>query len=255
MGSQRQPGLPTVEGEVIRALTEIGAIDDPTSARFSAASRTDRGVSALGNVVAFDTCFRRQELLPALNAVSEKVHFIGLAAVPPDFSPRKAVYRWYRYLLPDSEKLDVERMAEAAKLFEGEHDFSGFCRADGRNTIRTVQSISVTPRDGLIVIDVKAREFLWNMVRRMVAALELVGEGTVDKTAISRALKGERIFTGVAPAENLILMDVKYEFSFKMCCPETLRRKLEGSIQGLRVSCEFYDHLQSICHTENRERI
>jgi len=251
MGSQRQPGVPTVEGEVIRALAKIGAIKDPGSSRFSAASRTDRGVSALGNVIAFDTCFRRQELLPALNAVSEKVHFIGLAAVPPGFSPRRALYRWYRYLLPYKKGLDTVQMAEAARLFEGEHDFSGFCRVDGRDTVRTVQSVTVTPRDGVIFIDVKAREFLWNMVRRMVAALELVGEGRADCGAISRALEGERIFTGIAPPENLILMDVRYEFSFRMCCPETLRRKLEESIQRLRVSYEFHHHLKSICHMES----
>ena len=63
MGSQRQPDLPTVESEVISALTQIGAISTIDESRFGFASRTDKGVSALGHVVAFDTEFRRECLL------------------------------------------------------------------------------------------------------------------------------------------------------------------------------------------------
>src|SRR3990172_8393699 len=54
-GYARQPRLRTVEGEVVRALLRARAIDDNRSSRFEGASRTDRGVSAFGNVVAFDT--------------------------------------------------------------------------------------------------------------------------------------------------------------------------------------------------------
>jgi hypothetical protein len=65
-GSQRQPDQRTVEGELLRGLAKVGALRSAEEARFQCASRTDRGVSAAGNVVAFDTSFRLDALLPAL---------------------------------------------------------------------------------------------------------------------------------------------------------------------------------------------
>src|SRR5213594_4061523 len=69
-GQARQPGLRTVEGEVIHALVRAPAIRDVRTARFESASRTDRGVSALGNVVAFDTGLPPRAAVRAFNAKS-----------------------------------------------------------------------------------------------------------------------------------------------------------------------------------------
>jgi len=238
---------------VIRALRKIRAIETTQSSRFRVASRTDRGVSALGNVMAFDTSFREGELLRALNANSETVHFLAKANVPPTFSPRRAWRRWYRYLLPD-QGLDVELMGEAALLFEGRHDFRSFCKKEGRSTVRTVESVRLTKRSGMVVVDVKAREFLWNMVRRMVAALESVGVKETSLREISRGLEGEQIQAGLAPPENLFLMEVEYRFPFNAECPSTLKRKLEGNNQHLRVSEELQSALLSFCGMEGCQR-
>ena len=109
LGFQRQPHTRTVEDQVIAALVEIEAITDATSSRFKGASRTDAWVSALGNVVAFDTEFRKDRLLHALNAVSDGVYFYGIAEVPEGFTPRRASQRWYRYFLPLRD-LDVSQV-------------------------------------------------------------------------------------------------------------------------------------------------
>jgi tRNA pseudouridine38-40 synthase len=207
----------------------------------------------LGNVVAFDTSFREGELLRALNANSETVHFLAIANVSPTFSPRRALRRWYRYLLPD-EGLDVELMSEGALLFEGRHDFRSFCKEEGRSTVRTVESVQLTKRSGMVVVDVKAREFLWNMVRRMVAALESVGAKEKSLREISRGLEGEQIQAGLAPPENLFLMEVEYRFPFNAECPSTLKRKLEENLQHLRVSEEFQSALLSFCGMEGCQR-
>src|SRR5213594_1696121 len=69
-GQARQPGLRTVEGETIHALVRTGAIRDARSARFQSASRTDRGVSALGNVVAFDSQRTSTAAVRSFNAKS-----------------------------------------------------------------------------------------------------------------------------------------------------------------------------------------
>ncbi len=243
-GSQRQPGVPTVEDEVIRCLRKVHAIEDAEEARFKAASRTDRGVSALGNVMAFDTSFRKGSLIQALNATAEKVYFYGLAAVPFSFTPRRARSRWYRYYLP-SEDLDLERVEACAQEFIGKHDFRRFCKADGRPTYREVRKFDVLALGNMVVLDMEAREFLRNMVRRMVAAIMEVGAGSANVSQVRRALDGEDVQFGLAAPENLCLMDVDYGFDFISSMPTNLRKKIIEGSQGAFVKLAFFDSLAS----------
>lgn len=224
MGSQRQPGERTVEAETIVALQRVGAIRSPAGSRFRFASRTDRGVSALGNVAAFDTAFPRDALLRALNAAAPDVLFYAWAEVPETFSPRRARERWYRYLLP-SAGLDVEEVRRCARLFEGRHDFRRFCKPDGRSTVKTIASIDVADGE-MLAIDLRAREFLRSMVRRMVAAMAEVGAGRASLEEVTRALEGEDLSFGLAPPEQLILMDVDHGLDWAVECPPTLGRKV-----------------------------
>ena len=246
MGSQRQPGLPTVEGEVIRALRSIRAIPSPEEARFATASRTDRGVSALGNVVAFDTDFQGEELLRALNAASEEVHFHALAEVPHDFNPRRAVGRRYRYLLPSAGR-DPEMLAQAAELFRGEHDFRHFCRSDGRETVRELREVRVLSLGRMVALEFEGREFLWNMVRRMVAAIDQVGSGRIDLDRLERALEQGDDSLGLAPPENLFLMEVRYDLPLETGCPPTLSRKVGNGMVRTMLQMELYGALEDLC--------
>lgn len=214
MGSQRQPGERTAESELLRALVKIGAITSADDNRFRVASRTDRGVSALGNVFAVDTDFRRQELLAALNASCDDVHCYALAEVPKNFSPRRAQGRWYRYHLPYNGQ-DLEMMAEGAKEFEGEHELRLFCKPDGQVTLRTIGSLTVRREGEVIVIDIRAREFLRNMVRRIVSALDQLGRGKVTLDEIRAALQGQGRSMGLAEAEGLVLMEVELGLDWK----------------------------------------
>jgi tRNA pseudouridine38-40 synthase len=225
MGSQRQPGERTVEGETIEALQRIGAIRSPAGSRFRFASRTDRGVSALGNVASFTTSFERTALLRALNAAAPDVLFYAWAEVPEGFSPRRAKGRWYRYLLP-SRGLDVEEVRRCAALFEGRHDFRRFCKPDGRSTVKTMTSVDVTDAGELVVVDLRAREFLRSMVRRMVAAMAEAGAGRASLGEVARALEGEDLSFGLAPPQQLTLMDVDHGLDYRVERPPTLRRKV-----------------------------
>ncbi len=243
MGSQRQPGVRTVESESIEALKRIGAIESAAASRFRFASRTDRGVSALGNLMAFETSFERGALLRALNAASSDVMYYAWAEVPDAFSPRRARQRWYRYLLP-SNGIDPEAAMEAAALFEGRHDFKCFCRPDGRSTVRTIDSFIVTEGDGVLIADVRGREFLRNMVRRMVAAIAEVGSGKASATEISAALDGAEGCFGLAPPEQLILMDVDHGLEFEVMHPSTLRRKVAAYRADAMARVEFIDGLR-----------
>ncbi|MCK4718153.1 MAG: tRNA pseudouridine(38-40) synthase TruA, partial [Thermoplasmata archaeon] len=167
-GSQRQPEVRTVEGDVIHALQNIEAIEGPDQCDFRAAGRTDKGVSALGNVFTFHSDMDPKKLFLALDAVLKDICVRGYAEVGPDFSPRKARERWYRYLLRD-EGHDVSAIKQAASLFEGYHDFSRFAKVEeDKNPMRRVHSVTITPSPPYHVIDVRGESFLWNMVRRIV---------------------------------------------------------------------------------------
>jgi tRNA pseudouridine38-40 synthase len=241
-GFQRQPEVRTVEGEVLRALREIGAIRSAKDARFKGASRTDSGVTALGNVVAFDTSFRKNDMLRALNAVSEDVFLYGIAEVPQDFSPRRARQRWYRYFLP-VRGLDFNKVSACASEFGGKHDFRMFCKGDERGTVRTIDKVEVFRVGDFIIADLRAREFLWNMVRRIVAAMSEVGRGRVTVRKVKEALSGKNISFGLAPAESLILMDVVYDFEFETECPSTLGRKVRLARDLSFLKLAFFDDL------------
>ncbi len=249
MGSQRQPGERTVESELINALMRIGAIDSVPASRFRVASRTDRGVSALGNVAAFDTDFPRPALLRALNSSLQDVYAYGVAEVPLTFTPRRAQGRWYRYVL-DGEGLDVGTMAECARLFEGRHDFLRFCKPEGRSTVKTISALMVTPLDGSLVIDLHSREFLRNMVRRIVASMAMVGEGKASLADVREALDGSArrdASFGLAPPQGLTLMDIRYGFDFQIECPPTLLGRVKDRRREALSRLLFVDSLLDRC--------
>ena len=243
MGSQRQPGVRTVEGELIAALVKIGAMTSPEQDRFQVASRTDRGVSALGNVFAVDTDFRRQELLAALNASCRDVHCYALADVLDSFSPRRAKGRWYRYHLPYRGQ-DISLMRACAGEFQGRHEFRLFCKSEGRVTTRTLDSASLSLDGDTVVIDLRAREFLRNMVRRIVSALDQVGQGRATLEEVRSALLGSGRTLGLARPEGLFLMDVDH--GLRMCPGPLgpLPERLEEERRSAQLAMRFYRALQ-----------
>ena len=246
-GSQRQPDKRTVEDECIRALRKIRAIDSVEGSRFRAASRTDRGVSALCNVIVFETEFAPERLLRALNAASEKVYFYAYAAVDAEFSPRRARQRWYRYFVSYEKGMDLEAMDRAAQEFVGRHDFKRFCKSEGKSSEKTIDSVVLTRLGDMVVIDLKGREFLRNMVRRLVAAMLSVSDGSCTLEDVKEALQGRDVSFGLAPAERLVLMRIDYGIDFIQECPVTLERKTKDKRSEKMVELLFYDSLAVRC--------
>ncbi|MFO8133194.1 MAG: tRNA pseudouridine(38-40) synthase TruA [Thermoplasmatota archaeon] len=208
-GSARQPAIVTVEGAIIKRLIDMDAIESAEEARVQMASRTDAGVSAAGNVVAFDTDMEPDSVASGLAYGLEHVWPLCYAVVDDDFKPRHAVRKTYRYYLAD-EGYDRDAMRRAARFFEGRRDMSAFARLDDRTPVREITRVAIRG-DDILTIDVVGHSFLWQQVRRMVAALEQVGRGEVQPGALRDALEqpaGQDF--GVAPAEHLLLLDVEY---------------------------------------------
>ncbi|HYI22589.1 MAG TPA: tRNA pseudouridine(38-40) synthase TruA [Candidatus Limnocylindrales bacterium] len=223
-GFQIQSGSRTVQGELERAL---GRLSGGSRIRVEGAGRTDAGVHARGQVIAFTYRGRlnRDELQQALTALLPRDIGLGtLRKVEAGFRPRyRARYREYRYLVwngPPSplrernahvvrEPLDVEAMAKAATVFVGRHDFSAFGGRD-RQPVRTVHEVRVRRQGQRIIIVVIGDAFLRQMVRRMVAALLRVGRGQATAEEVRRELgSSSPAFAGeTAPAHGLVLWRV-----------------------------------------------
>ncbi len=244
-GSQIQPSVRTVESEVLDKLMLVSKMSsDEIDLKFS--SRTDKDVNALGNAISFYTIFNNNVMmLKALNAVSKGVFYRSACDVDDEFNVRYATARSYRYILPLEDGMDLGLAKECADLFLGEHDFARFCRPDNKPTIACVDSIDIYRKDSILIIDFKARFFLWNMIRRMVGAMDSVSKGTRTLDDVRRALNDlEEINFGVARADALTLMDVDYDWlSFE----ETDRKQFSETIteESFRFSLRktFFDSL------------
>lgn len=217
-----------MQGELERALTRLSAED---RVRVDGAGRTDAGVHARGQVIAFTYTDRlgRDELGRALAALLPPDIGLGpLRPVDRGFRPRyRARWREYRYVIwngPRSplreryalgvrDQLDVAAMASAAEVLVGRHDFSAFGGRD-LQPIRTLYRVRVRRQGQQITIEVVGNAFLRQMVRRIVAALLRVGHRKATVAEVAAALESKRqAFAGdTAPAHGLVLWRVSMDF-------------------------------------------
>ncbi len=214
----RQPGKHTVEGELIDLLSTYNFITNAKEGMFRSASRTDKKVSALGNVIAFTTSRTQEEVYTQLPALStDSLIIYGIACVEPDFYPRHARLRNYRYYFLKKD-VDVSLLFSAASLFTGTHNFKNFARLEpGKNPVRSIDAIVISAYKEFYVIDFYAQTFLWNQIRRIISAFQRIALGKTTKERVQSALDnpGIRIEFGIAPPEPLVLRDVFYDFSFQ----------------------------------------
>ena len=223
-GFQLQPAARTVQGELETALARLAGGERVV---VEGAGRTDTGVHATGQVIAFT--YRGRVAGPALQRAIDAllppdVAIRDLRRAPEEFHPRYAArYREYRYTVwngprsPLRERtalgvrapLDVAAMASVGLVLEGRHDFSAFGGTD-RDPVRTVRSVRVRKTGRLVTIDVAADSFLRGQVRRMVAGLLEVGHGKLDEEGLRAALAArEPALNGAAaPAKGLCLRRV-----------------------------------------------
>lgn len=238
-GFVRQPGLRTVEGEVRLALAKSRLIEDVDAANVRGSSRTDAGVSAVGNVIAFDTNAGEDEAIGRFNDAAKDVWAWATATVPDGFDPRRANWRWYRYDLTGVH--DAAKLRGASRPFLGTHDFAAFASPDAERTRRHVDSIELTDGDDGILIDVRAPSFVRGMVRRIVAGMLAVERGDAAADDLERALEaGTGADFGQVPPEPLVLMDVDLGLRFRLQIDRATRLRLERRASEAIVAVRFW---------------
>ncbi len=242
-GWQRQPNAPTIQGCIETAIAKITG--EPVSLYGS--GRTDAGVHALNQVANFKTecripCANLAEALNSLLPLAVRIK--QAEEVPQSFHARYDVksksYRYrilpapvaspfvarfvYHYPYP----LELKPMAAAARLLEGEHDFTSFAAVaksaesqildpESSSNVRTLFSSRILwrPRTSILAYQVKGSGFLHHMVRNIVGTLIEVGRGKLRPNDIPEILAArDRARAGpTAPASGLCLMNVEYDDS------------------------------------------
>ena len=208
-GSQMQVAHRTVEGEFVAACQRLSLFSDWREAGFLSAGRTDRGVHASGQIMAFTTDAPDRAVQTLNLQLPPDCWCTGYAEVAPEFNPRyDAKSRTYRYYFLNPPT-NLTAMKQAALCFCGHHNFANFARVRDKNPWRNILEISIGEDEGFVYLDVKAESFLWHQVRCMATALLQVGQGEAGETHITSLLEGEvRRSLQPAPAEGLILWHI-----------------------------------------------
>ena len=189
-GYARQPDFYTTEGHIIWAMKKQKIIQSAEESKFASSSRTDKGVSAVGNVLAITTNFRKDAILKALNPILEGAIFYGIAEVPDDYNPRHARQRTYRYILLKSQCPNISKLKTASELFLGEQDFKFFSKTDDRHEITRLKldSIELIEEGQYIIVEIKAHRFLWQLVRRLVSFMLAIANDEVSPEKVKETL-------------------------------------------------------------------
>ena len=230
IGWQKQPNKLNIQGEIERAIYNI----TKEEVDLIGSGRTDAGVHALGQVANFKTNSEISiEKLPlAINSQLKNSIVIKEAEeVDERFHSRyNAKHKTYRYIINNSKcgtaiyrnleysypfKLDAEKMKQASKYFEGEHDFKAFKSSgtSSKNSVRTIYKAIVKQEGEKIIIELTGNGFLYNMVRIISGTLLDVGLGKIQPEEIPEMIESkDRQRAGkTLPAHGLYLVEVKYD--------------------------------------------
>ena len=232
-GFARQDNARTVAGELLGAVRAL----DPSASELRGTSRTDAGVHARAQLVAFDAALDippRGWVLGLSRHLPSEIAVVRAVTVPLGFEPRRHVRnKTYRYLLLESavrdpflegrvwrlgHRLNQMAMADAAAPLVGEHDFAAF-RASGDERTETVRRlVRVEVRRArsdarVLEIVVEGDRFMYKMVRIIVGALVDVGRGRRAANCTSLALSSrDRTDLGItAPPDGLYLDSIELD--------------------------------------------
>ena len=213
-GWARQPGLRTVEGTILAGLARSNARRTRPlgSDHLDVASRTDRGVSARANALALRSTLSGESLLRCLNGCAPEIFFTAATPVPEAFRTRAAARRTYRYWDPGPHDR-LARWCAAAAVFRGPVDARSFGRGVPRDAPRLVevQSVSVEEVPGGRLVEVRARSFVWGMVRKIVSALRAHATGRLPLSDLEAGIRGTSVLSlPLAEPQGLVLWEVEY---------------------------------------------
>lgn len=229
VGWQQQENGQSIQAAIQQALSKLSG----EKVTIFGAGRTDAGVHAYAQVASFvlnkkiETDVIRDGLNQHLRP--QPIAVIKAEIVDVDFHARfSAKKRWYEYKIINRrppltidvnrawcvyKNLDTEKMKSESSFFLGKHDLNAFRSAhcQSKNSIKTIDSISIINKDEQIIIEVSAKSFLHSQVRIMVGTLVDIAKGNINKTVLDIINSRQREIAGqTAPAQGLYLKKIEY---------------------------------------------
>lgn len=228
-GFQTQPNLKTIQECMENALT---IINNGKKTSITSTGRTDKGVHALCQYghADIDVNITEKKLKRAMNSnLPDDIHVIDTKIVDDNFHARYNVKeKTYQYIINTGEydpiernyvfqynyDLNIEAMADAIKVFVGEHDFRAFVTdsKEKENCVRIIYYAAIEKRNDKILITFKGNGFLRYQIRNMVGLLIKVGENKISTEDVEIILESKDRTTGgkTAPAQGLYLTNIEY---------------------------------------------
>jgi len=224
-GSQIQPDVKTVQGELIRVFRSLHWLDtSSTEHNLVLSSRTDAGVHVRlnGGVVRIErelwNALTPRKMIRALDdRLPKDIAFLDVREIDEQWNPRMANHRVYRYRLEGIEfwKYPGEEFTDWLKMFEGTYNATNFARLEeGKNPMRKIFSCVPWVVDGRTIgFEITGEAFLWNQVRRTAMALHRMCIGDLEPNEVLQAIQHPEIEVdfGVAPPDWLILWGVDWD--------------------------------------------
>lgn len=234
-GSQWQTGLPTIQGELEKALRKLTG----ESTRVAMAGRTDAGVHAQGQLVSCRTgsTLSKETFIGGLNYyLPQDIAVKSVNVVNDSFDVRRsAVSRHYRYSILNTQTrsplreafacriagtLDMAAMNRACQTIIGEHDFASFASGiggEGKSTVRRVYQAEVNSEGDLVTLDMVANAFVRHQLRSTAGCLVRIGLGRMNQDEFRNIIEAKQpgLAGPILPACGLCLVLVEYPHPFE----------------------------------------
>lgn len=263
--SPRNEPFKTVEGELLRALLKLELIDQekydkPQLFKFQRAARTDKGVSAMRQIISCNFPENFPDSVEQINAnMPEEIRLLGALRTIPSFDSRNFVdFRTYSYTFPTFaiappkthlstyyrvEQSLIDRCNELLSMYKGTHNFHNFTsgRAPSDNSsMRYILEISCSPpfqyeEMEFAKITVRGQSFMLHQIRKMIGLVFAIMRGYGEQGKIERSFLAEKQDIPIAPSLGLLLERVHYD---------TYNRKYTGD--GIRAPLLWEEHNQEI---------
>ena len=235
-GFQKQKSTSeTIQGLIDKALSQVA--DEKIKSVCS--GRTDAGVHAFCQTIHFDTTSSRENkawVQGGNSLLPKDIRFIWAQKVNNNFHSRfSAISRTYRYIIRNSsfpsalnrsrhlwikEDLDLQSMRRASSYLIGDRDFTSFrsSSCQSKTSFRNIYSIKIKKKGELVLIDITANAFLFNMVRIIVGTLLEVGRKKITPKKVKLILdaKDRKLSGKTASPEGLYFVGTSYEEKFKL---------------------------------------
>lgn len=239
------------------AFEEARLIDLEIDPQIRFASRTDRGVGALGQVVSLNA--QHSPILSEINFyLPDSIRVLGLSEVSSGFHPRRnAILRTYTYFLTIYDDFDLNLARKMLSMLVGRYNFRNFAKRDPKKEISTVKDIKtaeiVPVADGTYQIRLSSKSFLWQQVRRIIGHLIEVAAGKYDLKYTRELLEAKTTMLkpSTAPPEYLILETVQYndvQFTYDQKALRSFQQTLKEHLMDTKAKAALYEfitgHLQ-----------